>query len=215
MIQKLLSRNIELKLASLILAIALWFFVILSGRSEITLNIPITFQNLPSELEIIDSPQTVSISIEGQKRIIKNLKQNEVSSYIDLEGAKAGRSFFTLSKDNIEMPKTLIITNIDPETVSLKLEIQMKKTVSVKPYVVGLPEKGYVIMDITVEPEEIDIEGPKSIIAKIRSVKTEPIDISGINNNLKYKANLDLKNSTIRKNINKVDVNIAVKNIEQ
>ena len=59
------------------------------------------------------------------------------------------------------------------------------------------------------------IEGPKSLIMKLYSVKTEPIDINGLNTDLQFKANLDLENSTIRKKINKVEVNITVKPMVQ
>jgi len=209
------TTNLEIKLASILLATALWFFVMLSGRSEITMDIPIVFTNLPSMLEIVDSPPKISISLEGQERIIRNVNPSDVNATVDLSKIKEGRSFLTLSRDNINIPPTLVVTNIDPETISLKIEAHLKKSVTVKPYVVGLPEKGFVITEITVEPETIELEGPQSIIKKIRTVKTTPIDISGINSTLKYKANLDLSNSNIRKSLNKVEVNISVKNIEQ
>lgn len=207
------TTNIELKAASLILAVVLWFFVILIGRSEITIDIPVIFKNAPANLEVVDAPQEVSVTIEGQERIVKQLKQSEINAVIDLDGSKAGRVFFTLSKENIKLPKTLVITNIDPETVSLMLETQLKKVVSVKPYVVGLPERGFAIMETSVTPETITVEGPTSIVRKIRTIKTEPIDISGINNNLKYKATLNIANSNIRTNTNKVEVTISVRKI--
>lgn len=212
--KRFFTTNIELKLASLILAIALWFFVIMIGRSEITIDIPIIFTNIPEKLEVVDSPQKVSVTIEGQERIVKQLKQSEINAVIDLNESKAGRAFFTLSRDNIKLPQPLVITNIDPETVSLMIETRLKKVVSVKPYVVGLPERGFAIIEIGVNPEKITVEGPNSIVKKIRTIKTEPIDISGINNNLKYKATLDIANSNIRTNINKVEVTISVRKIK-
>jgi YbbR domain-containing protein len=213
MIKGSFTKNIWLKLASLILAILLWFFVILRGRSEIMISVPVVFTNIPSQLEVVDYPETVSINVEGQERLIKNLRQKEISAVVDVSEAKVGRSFFSLSSDNFNLPKTFIITSINPETISLKIEAQLKKTISVKPYVVGLPEKGFAIVEINVVPEKIELEGPKSVIAKIYNIKTEPIDINGINTDLKYKANLSLSNSNIRLNVSKVEVNIAVKKI--
>ncbi len=207
------TTNLGLKLASLVLAVILWFFVILSGRSQITVSVPLVFRNLPAGLAVVDSPETVSITIQGQERLIRNLRQDEISAVVDLGKAKTGKFFYTLSKDNIKLPKTLIVTDIDPETVSLKIEAQLKKTVSVKPAVVGLPEKGFAIVDITVVPDSVVLEGPKSMVKKIRTVKTEPIDTNGINSNLRYKANLNITNPNIKKNINKVEVRISVRQI--
>ncbi len=208
------TKNIGLKVASLLLAVILWFFVILSGRSEITLNAPVIFTNLPATLEIVDFPDKVTVTIEGQKRIIKNLKQEEVSAVIDLEKAKEGRSFYPLSKNNFKLPQTLAITSINPETVNLKIETQMKKTVPIKPYAFGLPEKGHVIVEMNVIPKSVEIEGPQSVIKKIRSIKTEPVDISGINNNIRYKANLDLSKTNIKASVSKVEVIISVRKIK-
>jgi YbbR domain-containing protein len=213
MIKGVLTNNIGLKISSLVVAVLLWFFVILSGRAEIAMDIPVTFVNIPSKLEVFDSPDTISVEIKGQERILKNLKRNEVSAVIDLEDAKAGRAFFTLSKNNIRLPKTLVVTGIDPETISLKIENQLTKTVNVKPAITGLPEKGFVIADVKVVPEVVELEGPQSVISKIYTVKTEPLDINGINSDLNYRANLNVSDSNIRKNIEKVDVFISVEKI--
>ncbi len=214
MTKNFLTTNIWLKAASLVLAIALWFFVMLGGRSQITLDIPLIFTNLPPEFVAVEHAESISVSIEGQQRVIQNLRQNEIQAVIDISDIKTGKSFFTLSKENIKLPKSLIVTAFDPETVSLKVEIQLKKTVKVKPSVVGLPEKGFAIVDINVEPAKLDIEGPKSIVRKIYTVKTEPMDINGINSDLTYKANLDISDSRIKKSINKVEVSISVKKIK-
>ena len=209
------TTNIWLKAASLVLAIAMWFFVMLSGRSEITLDIPLNFTNLPSEFVTVDYPKTVNVSIEGQQRVIENLRQNEIQAVIDISSIKTGKSFFTLSRDNIKLPKTLIVTGINPETVSLKIEPLLIKTVKVKPAVIGLPEKGFSIVEIKVEPAKLDLEGPRSMVRKIYTVKTETIDINGINDNLIYKANLNISDSRIKKSINKVEVSISVKKINK
>jgi len=214
MIKDFFTTNIWLKLTSLILAIILWIFVILSGRADVTIDIPVNFINLPSKLEVVDFPETISVSIEGQERILKTLKKSNLNALIDLSDAKTGKSFFTISRDNIELPKMMVITNIDPETVSVMIEEQMSKKVTVKPDIVGTPENGYAIVEIISSPDSLIIEGPKSLVRKIRRIKTEPIDINGLNSDLIYKANLNLANSSIRKSINKVDVNISVKKIK-
>lgn len=208
------TTNIWLKIASLLLAITLWFFVILSGRSGLVMDVPLMYVNIPPELEVVDFPKTVSVTIEGQERILKNLKQNEIDAVIDLSEAKAGRSFFTLTRENIKLPKPLEVTSIDPQTISLTIEQQMKKTVSVQPSIVGRPERGFVILEIKVIPETIIIEGPISLVSKMYNVKTEAIDISGLNSNLKYKAKLNLPNSNLRSDVQKVDVDILVKQIK-
>jgi YbbR domain-containing protein len=215
MMKDFLTKNIWLKVASLVLATALWIFVILSGRTEITMDVPVVYSGLKQQLGMMDSPKKVNISIEGQGSLLKNIRRGEIRAVIDLSKTKSGRSFFTLTKENFELPKTLLLTNIDPETISVTIESELRKNIPVKPVIVGRPEKGFTIFEINVVPENIVVEGPKSLVSKIYSVKTEPIDINGLNTDLQYKANLDLENSTIRKKINKVEVNITVKKLGQ
>lgn len=212
MIKEFFTTNFWLKLMSLIMAVALWFFVMLSGRSEVTKDIPVKFINISEKLAIMDYPQTISVTIEGQERLLKYLKPNEISAVLDISGAKPGRSFYTVSRDDIKLPKSFLITTINPETISLTLELQLKKSVPVKPDIVGAPAKGFNIVEIKVDPDTVSIEGPKSVISKIGRIKTEPIDISGIKSDLVYKANLNLTDSHVKKNINKVDVTISIEN---
>ena len=60
------------------------------------------------------------------------------------------------------------------------------------------------------EPGTVILEGPESAVSKIDAVRTEPIDISGINSDLVYKANLNLTDTLIKKSINKVDITLSV-----
>ncbi|UCH44208.1 MAG: YbbR-like domain-containing protein [Nitrospiraceae bacterium] len=213
MIKDFFTTNIWLKLASLLLAIALWFFVILSGRSGVDIEIPITFMNLSPELEMVDSPQTVSVSVEGQERLLKKIRSKEIQAVVDLVNAKAGRSFFSLSEENIKLPRTLELISINPEIISLTIEKQMRKTVSVKPSIVGLPLEGHAIVEMKVVPDTVIIEGPRSVISKLYTLKTEPIDITGINSDLRYKAGLSMPNSNLKSNTQKVDIYISVQKI--
>ncbi|MBI5664702.1 MAG: hypothetical protein HZC49_06410 [Nitrospirae bacterium] len=208
--KKFLTTNIWLKLASFIMAVALWFFVILSGRSEVTMDVSVNFINVPDKFEIVDYPKSISVTVEGQERLLKYLKPDEINAVLDISDAKPGRSFHTISKKNIKLPKSFLVTAINPETFSLTIEGQLKKAVSVKPHIVGAPEKGHKITAIRVEPGTVILEGPESAVSKIDIVRTEPIDINGINSNLVYKANLNLTDTSIKKNINKVDITLSV-----
>jgi len=209
-----LTKNIWLKLTSFILAIALWFFVVLSGRSGIFIDIPIMYINVPHEFEVVDFPKTVSVNIEGQERLIKSLKQNEINAVIDLSNTKEGKSFYTITKENIKFPKTLEVTSIEPQTIGITIEKQLRKTVTVQPVVVGVPERGFVIVEINVAPGTVMIEGPRSIISQINNIKTEPIDITGLHHSLQYKVRLSMLNTSVKTNEQKVDVNIIVNRLK-
>jgi len=121
-LNRFITTNPLLKLISLILAITLWFFVTSKGRSVVVVDVPVGFKNIPKELEIVDSTKMVSINIEGQERLLKNLKQDNISVIIDLKNAKSGEIHLPVFKDNVNLPKRLVVTHISPERIKLVLE---------------------------------------------------------------------------------------------
>lgn len=205
-----ITANLWLKLTSIFLAVVLWFFVMSSGRSVIIREIPVQYINMPQSLEMVDMARNVSVVIEGQKRLLSGLNQGDINVVVDLENMKAGENIYSLSRKNIKMPKRLLITSISPQTLNLTLEERLKKEVPVKPVIAGSPEEGFAVESIKIIPERVLIEGPQSLIRRIYVLKTEPIDISGIYENLQHSALLDVT-PNIKTNIREIKVDIAVR----
>src|SRR4030066_387560 len=168
-----ITENLWLKLASIFLAVTLWFFVMSSGRSVIIKEIPVQYINMPKSLEMVDMAKNVSVVIEGQKRLLSGLNQGDISVVVDLDNMQAGENLYSLYKKNIKLPKSLSITSISPQTLKLTLEERLKKEVSVKPVIAGSPEEGFAVESIKIAPERVLIEGPKSLIRRTYILKTE------------------------------------------
>lgn len=207
---KFFSTNRLLKLTSLVLASLLWFFVVSLGRSVIVMDRPIGFKNIPDNLEVVDKPKEVSVSIEGQERLLKKLRHEDVAVVIDLSNVKKGNMFFPLTADNVTLPNTHTVTDISPQTVKLRIEEKITKRVPVRTIIFGLPAPGFAIKGITVVPKTITIKGTENVVAKVYSVKTEPIDVTGIANNFQYRAFIDIGKNSIKVDPTEVEVNIAV-----
>jgi YbbR domain-containing protein len=212
-LKSFVSTNPMLKIMSLIIASMLWFFVVSQGRSVIVMDIPVGFKNIPHDLEVIDGAKTVSLSIEGHERLLQKLRQGDVSVSIDLGRVKKGNIFFPLTIDNVMLPNTLTVTDISPQTVKLKIEARVTKRVPVRTLIVGSPAPGFTIKGINVVPGEIEIKGAESILSKIYSIKTEPVDITGITGNLQYRAYLDISGNNIKVNTTEVDIKISVREV--
>jgi YbbR domain-containing protein len=210
MIKEIFAKNIWLKVASLVLAIILWYFVVMSGHSVIVLNVPVNFINMPQEIEMVDMAKMVRLGIEGQEWAIKGINQEDISVVVDLATAKAGKSMYPLSSEDIKLPKRLVVKSIAPQTISLVLEERMHKKVSVKPVIVGLPAKGFSIESIKITPDKVMIEGPNSIVKRIYSVKTEPLDVTGTVEDLHFTAFLDMTKPNVRSDTKEIEVQIYV-----
>ena len=190
--KKLLTENLGMKISAVLLSVFLWFFVTSRGQSEITLDVPLEFKDIPPAMGIVNtSVKTVSVTVRGHERPMKNLKVSDVRVYVDLGKATKGVDVFYLTKDNIKLPYALSVLNITPSTVKIKLDETASKTVSVKPVLTGEPRNGFFVSAVKVEPKSVVINGLKSDIRKFRFLKTESLDITDSDKTITQELNID------------------------
>lgn len=209
--KKLLTENLGLKISAVLISVFLWFFVTSRGQSEITIDVPLEFKNIPADIGIVNtSLKAVSLTVRGHERPMKNLKPADVRVYVDLGKAKKGVDVFHIKKDDIKLPYALSVLNITPSTVKVKLDETASKTVLVKPVLTGEPEGGFVVRSIKVEPESVVIKGLKSELKRLRIVKTEPLDITDANNTIIQELNIDTGGMNVTPEAESVKVTINI-----
>ena len=164
---KKLFDNLGLKIAAVLLSIVLWFYVTSRGQSEIPIDVPLEFANIPVGLEIANTPvKTVSLYIKGQERVIRSIKPSDARVTLNLTNAKPGENMFYITREDINLPHVVTVTSINPSSVKVITEKTASKSVKVIPVVVGHVEKDFFVKSITVEPQYILIEGTRSEIKK-------------------------------------------------
>lgn len=209
--KKFFLDNLGLKIAAVLLSIVLWVFVTSRGQSEISIDVPLEFLNIPPGLEIVNrSVKTVSLSIKGQERLVKNLRPSEIRVSIDLSKARKGESIYYISRDDIKLPHAVTVTNISPSSVKVTTEETISKTVRVVPLIVGEPENGYYVKSVEVSPQTVSVEGLRSTLLKLKSVKTEPIDITGFSESFSQDLKVDYTGRNIRSKVNDVNVKVVI-----
>ncbi|MCS7215354.1 MAG: CdaR family protein [Thermodesulfovibrio sp.] len=190
--KKLLTENLTFKLISIALAIFLWFFVTFRGQTETSVEVPVEFKNTPSGMEILkQSVRKITIAVSARERIFKELTQNNVRVVIDLSNVKLGENLIPVTKSSVKIPRGIEILRIEPSQIKIYMDEKSQKLVPVKVILTGTPAKGFNIVSVTSEPSTIKIEGAKRELEKIRSIKTEPIDIDGANEDLTIGAKID------------------------
>ncbi len=211
LIRKLFLENLGLKTSAIVLAVILWFFVVSKGQTEVSLNVPIEYTNIPVGLEIAKrTVSSVNIVIRTYESLARNIRQENVRVSIDVSKARRGEGTFSIKKDDIKTPFGAAVLKIEPSTVKVVIEETLSKKVVVKPDIIGAPETGYYVKVVEVKPEEIVVEGPKSEVRKITALKTEPIDVTGIKEDFSQEVALDLPKANIRSKVDRADVHIRI-----
>ncbi len=176
-----MRKNIWLRILSVVLAVVLWFFVISRGYSDVSVIAPVEFVNIPQGLHVAASESTssVTVGLRGHERIIKSFSEEDVKVRLDLKGLPKGSHRIDIGKKNIGVPFFVRLVNVQPSKAEVVLEEGASKSIPVKPYIVGQPEKGYKIVRIKVVPGSVDVEGGGSELDSVSWLKTEPVDVSG------------------------------------
>lgn len=85
-----------------------------------------------------------------------------------------------------------------------------KKIVPVKPAVTGILPEGYVLGEVTVQPNQVELAGANKTLANIKNVETIPISLHGVTSTLDKDVELSLPEG-IASTVKKVTLHIVIK----
>jgi YbbR domain-containing protein len=210
--KRLLFDNLGMKIAAVLLSVVLWFYVTSRGQSEIPLEVPVELKNIPVGLEIVNNGyKKVSLYIKGQERIIRTVKPSDVRLSLDLSKTKSGENIFYIHGEDIQLPHGITVTSINPSSLKIITEKTVSKTVRVIAVVTGEVLRGNRIHSINVDPTMITAEGISSEMRKIKSMKTEPLDVTGLAESVVQELKIETKGKNIRTNPDTVRVTVEIK----
>ncbi|MDD4493322.1 MAG: CdaR family protein [Eubacteriales bacterium] len=67
--------------------------------------------------------------------------------------------------------------------MNVKINVEIGKEVPVIPFVIGAPEEGYVLASKIVSPSKLLVKGPSSLLAELKELVTEQVNIDGMTEN--------------------------------
>lgn len=204
-----MRKNIGLKIASIILAMIVWFSVVIRTQSEISLEAQLAVKDLKEGLSIVEMPRHVVVSIRGPERLIKNLDPSKVRVSIDMSKAQTGAHIYNINRNSVSLPPFMKLISISPYSVAITVEELKEKTLPIGANIVGTPKKGKV-REVRVSPPQAKIKAVLSKAERIRVLMTAPIDISNSMGPIKVERPL-LVGEGIRTDIEKVVVEVDIK----
>lgn len=172
--------NKGLKALSLLLAVLLF---VVSRQPVVDLRmvgVPIEYRGLSPGVKIVgDAEQTVSLRLSGPRDIVRSLTPNQLLVVADLSGKEPGERVVQLKVDEDFLPDNVEVAQIEPASIRIKLEPTVKKRVKVEAQFGGKVAEGREIYNVKLNPGEVEIEGPQSMVDKIESLSTETVNMDG------------------------------------
>ena len=118
----------------------------------------------PSLVLTSDIPSTIEVTLRAPRSVWEKLtaQENSVTSTLDISGLSSGEHTQTVQVLISERPVQIVLTT--PETVTFTLEPLKTQSLPVDIELTGQPAVGFQAGDPSVEPTQIAISGPESIV---------------------------------------------------
>lgn len=118
-----LKRNAAEKGIAATISFALWLVLVQGYRpASQVFRIPVEARAMPEELYVESiRPERVNVTLKGLKRELKMVNPLNLRVAVDLKQAKAGTQAVTISDNNLRLPETLQLANVDPPVIELDL----------------------------------------------------------------------------------------------
>jgi hypothetical protein len=192
-------RDLALRLASLVLALGLWFVIAGRQTAERGLSVAVELRNVPRSLEVTgEAPHTVEVRVRASPGLIDSLDPSRVLAAVDLAGAEEGERIVQLTPGQIRVPFGFRVVRITPSLLTFRLERTRHKTIPIDPRVVGRPAAGYELARVTADPSEVQVAGPSSSVQAIASAFTEPVSVAGATSTVQQAVGVGLGDPLLR-----------------
>jgi YbbR domain-containing protein len=170
----------QLKVLALLLAVALWFFVGSSERTEIALALPVEYVGLEGPLTL-DGPrrETVDVQLQATRWAATQVSPASVRVRVDVSGLREGDNLVHLVPESVLAPPGVQVTRLTPAWTTVRTTRAATRTVQVVPQIQGRPAADHVLGPIVVDPATVEIKGPRTTIEGRTAIETLPVDVSG------------------------------------
>ena len=175
------ARTWGLRLLARSIAVGVWFSVSFEDRealSERMVEASVSYNRLRGFV-ILDPVGTVNVRLRGSSRLIRQLNPYLVSVQVELAQTQPGTVNVNLGPENVLMPDGLEVVSIEPNVIRVELERELSQRLPVVPRLVGEPAAGSIVEEPEVFPNLVLVAGPESLLARIQSLSTRPVDLNG------------------------------------
>jgi YbbR domain-containing protein len=158
------KRTIGLKIASILMAVLLWFYVVNQGSLTATQSlaeVKLRFYNL-AEGYAVKAPETVSVRIWGPVE-----DASEIIAFVDLSGIGAGS--FSLPV-NIEPVRGALFVSVEPKEVMVEIEAVSERQVPIIYEISQPPPPGYKLIEVITIPDKCLIRGTQYNVENLKAV---------------------------------------------
>ncbi len=182
------------KLAAIVLSILLWLNVTADQqRQDQPIGTRVEFEVADTTWSLRDAPSEVSTVFQGRQGdliamfnqpVLRKVIEEVTDSVMEVE----------LSVDDVSFDRSLSVrpTAVVPQRVTVRLERRVDRRVPVAARAGARAAPGHVIARTVVEPDSVTLYGPESVVTRVLSIETQPLQLGEIRASTYRQAELSL-----------------------
>lgn len=188
-----LTRDLSIKLFSLLMALTLFFFVSVESDRSVDVDFPIEYRIADDITLTGDYPTSVNVTLAGPWASLRSYEGDKLSPItVDLTNIGPGQVRHRIDAKDIPSPGGMKVVTVRPAELELALDRKVERQVPVQ---VDLgserPVFGYEITDVQVEPQRVRVVGPAMALQTLDFVYTRPLDVAS--KETAFSADVDLR----------------------
>ena len=175
-------RNTDIRIASLILAVLLWFHAVTEKEYHVTLRCPVIVRNIPEGWVLLNQPVQAVCNVTGTGKQIIALRLLPPRITIDAANRQVKRLAIELVPGQLEYPFGLTPAQVEfaANPLVVTFDRLQERLVRVVADIKGEPAEGYLVADsVALDPSQVTVRGPQKLLEALDSVFTQPVAIDG------------------------------------
>ena len=208
----LVTRNVGTKAASLLVAVVIWGFVQQGQSVERTVFAEVAY-TWPDDLVVAKPPPSrVRMRLSGSRTDMRRIEDSAMKVVVDMSDGTEGVQTIDYAQGAIEgLPSGVFVEGTRPSSAQMALEPRLGRSIPVEVAQVGAVDQGLRLREIVVEPAEVRVSGPSSVVKGLSSVYTEAVALAGIDGEYIRTVSLNLQDQrSLMVEPKQVEVRISV-----
>lgn len=180
---KFKARKHSLKAVALFTGTILWFYVLNASRIRLEKIVTIQYVLPDNVVFATKPPQEATVMLEGPRAFMRSMMEREEKVLIDLSRSSFRdnlRPKINVKDEDLNLPFGVLVEKLTPRILPLKLERKASKIVPVRYGLAGELPEDLQLQNPRLKPTEVEVVGPRSLIAGLKEVTTRPVDVESL-----------------------------------
>jgi YbbR domain-containing protein len=175
------ASSVWLAAISVVLATLFWAYTVSELKSVKDVTVPLQFANVPKDLLVVgeDARKTITVEFKGPPDMLKRVREEDVDARIDVSKLVPGPQVVEMGQENVRLPSSVEFVRTLPKLVHFTLDRRLRDSLPLQPNFTGRASSGLQVLSWSIDPPSVQVEGPESVIRKMKRLSTQPVPLDG------------------------------------